>query len=681
MTKIRKRQLNLGRSRIMLAFTIFIVAVILLCLRVAYIQVVKHDEYKKMAIERQKRDIVLSPTRGKILDTNGETLAMNVDTFTVWVQKAELSQVRQTKTGKERAADAKKTKSERYDDNVQTLAKLIDKTPEELKKLLSESDYTIVKVAQNLDKDKADKISDMRVPGVSVSDDTRRYYPMGDFLSHTIGNTRDDNQGLSGIELEYNHYLAGVQGRWLKNTDTGGNPLASGDEKYYKPEDGYDVSLTIDQTIQSYTEKSVRETKEKHKAERVSCIVMNTKTGEILSMASYPSFDPNNSRTPNIPSQKEEFDKLSEEEKGKYLNEMWRNPFFSNVYEPGSTMKLVTVAAALEEGITHKDDTFYCEGFYEVTGVKVNCWAFRNPHGKQTLEQGVGNSCNPVFMELALRLGKEKFYAYQNLFGMTEDTGIDFPGEASPIILDKNDTRPVDLAIMGMGQTSAVTPIQLVTAVSAMGNDGKLMQPHILKKVTDKDGNIVEENKPTIVRQAISKETADEMKGLMKYVVDNATGRKAQVLGYSVGGKTGTSEVPSEKGGYSSDIIASFIGMAPMEDPQFTILYIVERPATGAQGGEAAAPATSKLLEQILKYKNIKPTDVEKLNQEKVTVVSTPDVSGLKLSEAKKIVESKGLKYKVTPKADDDKDFVIKDQYPKAGSEINQNGIVYFYRE
>lgn len=664
-----------------MAFSIFVVIILALCLRVAYIQIVKGEEYSRMAVEKQKRDIVLKPTRGRILDTNGEELAVSVDAFTIWVRKADMGNLRMTKKNDELKQDRLKSKEERFEDNLNTLAELIEKDPKELKEDMEESGQSVYKAAKNLDKETANKIRELRIPGVSITEDARRYYPMGEFLSHTLGSTRDDNEGLSGVELQYNQYLAGVDGRWLKNTDTSGNTLAFGDEKYYKPEDGNDVVLTIDQIIQSYVEKSIRETYEKTKAERVSCLVMDTKTGEILAMGSYPSFNPNNSNVPTDPKEKEEFDKLDNQEKIKYLNEMWRNPFISNNYETGSTMKLITTAAALEEGITSKDDHFNCIGYSEITGVKIKCWSFDKPHGSENLYQGLANSCNPVFHQLSLRLGKEKFYNYLTLFGMRERTDIDFPGEARPIILSDENVKPVELATMGMGQTNAVTPIQLVTAVSAMGNDGKLMHPHILKKIVDKDGKVIREVKPVVVRQAISKETATEMRKIMQYVVDEGTGKRAKIQGYSVGGKTGTSEVVKEGGGYSNEIISSFIGMAPMEDPRFTILYIVDKPDKNL-APEGAAPACGKLLSQILKYKDIKPTsEMSEEDDPAVESVTVPNIKGLKLSEAKEEIEKLGLKYKVTPKTDEDREFIVKEQYPQPNTSIDKNGVVYFYRE
>ena len=270
-------QQKISQLRIVIAFGIFGAVLLLLFLRLGYVQIVKGEEYSKRVLNIQKKDQVLKPNRGKILDRNGEELAVNVDSYTVWASKDGMDKIRGTKTRKEKAEDKKKTKEELYDDNVNTLAKLIDKKPDEIKKTLNENKRKIVKIAQNLKKEKGEEIKKMGIPGISVENEARRYYPMGDFLSHTLGSTREGNSGLSGVELEYNNYLSGVQGRWLKNTDAKGNPLASGEEKYYRPEDGNDVTLTIDQVIQTYTEQSVREAKEKNKAKRASCIIMDTR--------------------------------------------------------------------------------------------------------------------------------------------------------------------------------------------------------------------------------------------------------------------------------------------------------------------------------------------------------------------------------------------------------------------
>lgn len=673
MKKIKRFKATiLNKKRIVVAFCIFSAVLVALCVRTGYLQIVRGSELETMAVEQQMKDEILQPKRGSIYDRNGNELAVNIESYSVWVRPGEM------KTGKDEAE-----KQKNYEDTIAKLAKLLGEDKEELQKTIEDSKRTLLKVSKSVDRDKADEIREAELTGVSLNQEVKRYYPMGDFLSHTLGSVTDDNSGLSGIELAYDRYLAGVEGRWVKNTDISGNSLVDGTEKYYEPQDGSNVVLTIDQVIQNYTEKSVKAAYKKYKAKRVSCIVMETETGEIMSMASAPSFDPNNSRVPTDEKEKEEFSKLSADEQMDYLNNMWRNPLISNVYEPGSTAKLITTAAALEEGITKKDESFTCKGSYTVNGIEVKCWSYEKPHGTENLYESVGNSCNPVFMQLALRLGKEKYYDYLDLFGLSEPTGIDFPGEASPILANEETASQLDLAIMGFGQTNAVTSIQMITAASALGNDGKLMEPHLVKELTDSDGKTVETIEPKVVRQAVSKDTADEMRVIMQSVVDNATGSKAQIAGYSVGGKTGTSQVAdTEHGGYTSDVIASFIGMAPMEDPKYTILYIIDSPAGGDQGGEIAAPESRDLLEKILKYADIKPNYTEE-EQKKIAeeTVEVPDVTGKKLSEAKKLLSEKGLKYIISPEMEKETEFVIKEQYPTAGEKSAENGIVYLYRE
>lgn len=662
----------LNKKRTVIAFGIFAAVLMALCIRTGYLQIVRGSELKTMAVEQQMKDEIIKPKRGGIYDRNGNELAVNIESYSVWVRPGEM------KSGKTEAE-----KQQNYEDTIAKLAELLGEDKDELKSTIEKSERTLLKVSKAIDRDTADTIREAQLTGVSLNQEVERYYPMGDFLSHTLGSVTDDNSGLSGIELMYDRYLAGVEGRWVKNTDISGNSLVDGTEKYYEPQDGSNVVLTIDQVIQNYTEKSVKAAYEKYDAERVSCIVMETETGEILSMASAPSFDPNNSRVPTDEKEKKEFAKLDADEQMDYLNNMWRNPLISNVYEPGSTAKLITTAAALEEGITEKSETFKCEGYYTVNGIKVNCWSYDDPHGTENLYEAVGNSCNPVFMQLAMRLGKEKYYDYLDLFGLSEPTGIDFPGEASPILANEETASQLDLAIMGFGQTNAMTPIQMITAVSALGNDGKLMEPHLVKEIVDSDGNTVESIDSKVVRQAVSEDTADEMCEIMQFVVDNATGSRAQIPGYSVGGKTGTSQVPDyENGGYTSDVIASFIGMAPMEDPKYTILYIIDSPAGGDQGGEIAAPESRDLLEKILKYADIKPNYTKEEQKEiDEETVSVPDVTGKKLSEAKKLLAEKDLKYIISPEMEKESEFVVKEQYPEAGEKLTKNGIVYLYRE
>ena len=666
-----KKTTMLNKKRMVIAFTIFCAVIFALCLRLGWVQIVKGDEYEKMAVSQQTKDEVLKPERGSIYDREGNELAVNMEAYSVWIRPGEAA------WGK---TEAEKEKN--LEETLEKIAEITGKDEKELIKTVKESKRTLLKISKYETAKTAEKIREAQLKGISLSEEVKRYYPLGDFMAHTLGSVTDDNNGLSGLELEYNNELSGVEGRWVKSTDVSGNSLTDGTEKYYEPQDGNNITLTIDQVIQTYTEQSVKNAYKKYKAKRVSCIVMDTKTGEILSMASAPSFDPNNSKVPTSSKEKSKFEKMSAAEQMEYLYEMWRNPLVSNVYEPGSTAKLITAASCLEEGITNKNENFYCKGYSTISGIKVRCWSHEKPHGTESLYKGVANSCNPVFMKLATRLGAKKYYDYIELFGLTERTGIDFPGEAYPILVPEKSATTLDLAIMGFGQTNAVTPIQLVTAISAIGNDGKVMEPHLVKEITDSEGNVVKEIEPKVVRRAISSETASEMRDVMEFVVKNMSGNKGSIPGYRVGGKTGTSQVPGENGGYTDDVIASFIGMAPMEDPQFTILYIIDSPEGGDTGGEIAAPESRDLLEKILKYRDIEPnyTKEEKKEMETETV-EVPKVKGKKISEAKKILEKAGLEYKISPETDSKEEFVVKEQYPAAGEEYAKNGIVYLYRE
>ena len=393
-----------------------------------------------------------------------------------------------------------------------------------------------------------------------------------------------------------------------------------------------------------------------------------------------PEFDPNDSKTPLDKEEKAKLDKMPDSKKMEYWNSMWRNSLISDVYEPGSTFKLLTTSMALEEGKTKISEHFTCTGSVNVAGTKLSCWRSYNPHGNQTLEEAVGNSCNPVFVKLAQRMGITKFYNYLETFGISNKTGIDFPGEGNSILQNKDTAGPVGLATMGYGQGVAVTPIQLITAISSIGNEGKLMQPRLVKALVDEDGNTVKEFDTKVVRQTVSQKTAEEMCGIMEYVVAKGGAGTAKVDGYKVGGKTGTAN-KAKNGGYSEQTFSSFIGMAPMNDPQVAVLVIVDNPKGVKFGSQTAAPGAKLILEDTLRYLDLQPKltkeEKEELNKSQVTV---PDLVGEGLEEAIGILGGLSLKYEASGGTQDE-DFIIKDQYPKAGAKIEKEGTVYLYRK
>lgn len=659
------------KKRLVIGFTIVCVAMSVLFVKVGYIQVVHGTEYSKLAVEQQTKDMPISAKRGSILDRNGEELAASAVCYSVWVRPA---QVKSGSTEEKRELSVNKC--------VDTLSEILGMDKEEVRTLVTK-EQSLVKVAKYLDKETADRIREAGITGVEIAEDVKRHYPLGDFASQVLGSVTDDNNGLAGIELRYNQYLSGVSGRWIKNTDRNGNRLSYGVEKYYQAEDGLNVVLTIDEIIQHYAEKSIDTVQQATDADKVMCLVMDPKTGDILAMAITPGYDPNNPRVPLDENEAAYVESLPDDQKLEYWNQMWRNPIVSDVYEPGSTSKLLTTAMALEEGVTSLNDRFVCKHSYNVSGTILNCWRAQ-AHGEENLVQAVGNSCNPVFIQLAQRLGIQKFYEYLGLFGMTERSGIDYPGEAYPIIQNINTAGPVGLATMSYGQGIAVNMVQQLTAICSLGNGGKLMQPRLVKALTDSDGNVVQEFDTVEVRQVVSEKTASEMCLIMESVVSEGGGGAAKIPGYRIGGKTGTAN-KAAAGGYSEETYSSFVGMAPMDDPQIAILVVVDNPKGIKFGSTTAAPGAKAVLEDTLRYLQIEPQytqeETDQINS-KMSVV--PDVTNTSFSTAIGMLGGASLNYIVSPaftEEEGESDFMVVDQYPKAGEKLETGGTVFIYRE
>ena len=659
---------NRIKKRLIIGFTLVCVLMSALFVKVGYIQVVHGAEYSKLAVEQQTKDMPISAKRGSILDRNGEELASSAVCYSVWARPA---QVKSGNTDEQKEISVNKC--------VDTLAEILGMDKEEVRTLVTK-EQSLVKVAKYLDKETADKVRDADIYGIEIAEDVKRHYPLGDFASQLLGSVTDDNNGLAGIELRYNQYLSGISGRWIKNTDRNGNRLSYGVEKYYQAEDGLNVVLTIDEIIQHYAEKSIDTVQQATDADKVMCLIMDPKTGDILAMAITPGYDPNDPRVPLDENEAAYLDTLTDEEKLEYWNQMWRNPIVSDVYEPGSTSKLLTTAMALEEGVTSLDDRFTCTHSYNVSGTILNCWK-STPHGNQNLVEAVGNSCNPVFIQLAQRIGIQKFYDYLELFGMMERTGIDYPGEAYPIIQNINTAGPVGLATMSYGQGIAVNMVQQLTAICSLGNGGKLMQPRLVKALTDSDGNIVQEFDTVEVRQVVSEKTASEMCLIMESVVSEGGGGTAKIPGYRIGGKTGT----ANKAAAGEETYSSFVGMAPMDDPQIAILVVVDNPKGTKFGSQTAAPGAKMILEDTLRYLQIMPEYTqEELDQINSKMSVVPDVTNTAFSTAIGILGGASLNYVISPavtEADNESDFTIVDQYPKAGEKLETGGTVYIYRE
>ncbi len=561
------------RKRIILAFGIICLAFIAMTFRVGWVQVVRGDDYQKRATRYQTRDIPIPAKRGGIYDRNGKELAISALTYSLFVTPGMVQ---------DPGADGSDL---RLTSTVQILADVLGREEAELREAVLNNTRRF-RLAKYLTKNQADALKQAGIAGLDLQEDVKRYYPMGAFASHVLGNVTDDNRGIVGIEQRYNLVLSGTPGRWIKNTDVLGNSLSYGVEKYYEPEN----AMVKTQSKRGYA------------------IVMETKTGEILAMAANPEYDPNSARIPLDPEAAAYVETLSNEEKMKYWNAMWRHPMVSDTFEPGSTFKLLTEAMALEEGLSYPEEPFYCSGSANVAGVTLKCWRHYNPHGAETLTEAVGNSCNPVFIELSRRIGYDRFLRYLELFGIIGKTGIDFPGEGSSIIQSREAAGPVGLATMSYGQGIAVTPINLITAVSAFGNEGRIMQPRLVKALIDNRGKTVEEFRPQIVRQVVSRQTAGEVAYAMEAYVE-AGHSGVQIPGYRVGAKTGTAN-KAIPGGYSTDTDSSAIAIAPMGDPRVTVLVVMDSPKGIQYGSGTASPAVKEILENTLRYLNIKPDPI-----------------------------------------------------------------------
>jgi stage V sporulation protein D (sporulation-specific penicillin-binding protein) len=497
-------------------------------------------------------------------------------------------------------------------------------------------------IKRKITEEESETVRNLKLSGIYFTKEHKRFYPERNLCSHVLGFTGIDSQGLDGIELVYEKYLKGTPGRIVSEKDALSRKLPFGVDKYIPPEDGLDLVLTIDKIIQHIAERELEKALAEHNAKRGTIIVMDPKTGEILAMTNKPDYDPNNY--------------------GEFSQILWRNAAVSDVYEPGSTFKIVTASAALEEGVARPEDKFYDPGYAMVSGVRIGCW-YHGGHGSQTFIQLLENSCNPGFVELGMKLGKDRFMKYIKGFGFGEVTGIDLPGEARGI-LDPSKVGPVELATITFGQGISVTPVQLITALSTIANDGKLVQPHVAKAIVDKEGNTVQEFSPAPLRQVVSYETAQEMKKILESVVTNGTGGRGKVEGFRVAGKTGTAEKYSP-GKY----VVSYMGFAPVDDPKLAILVIIDEPTGGLiYGGTIAGPVFQKVMADSLNYLGIEPNIEQVEEREHVAV---PDLRNLYVEDARKILMQNGLSVRIEGEG-----YVVTEQVPMPGAEVKKNTVV-----
>jgi stage V sporulation protein D (sporulation-specific penicillin-binding protein) len=629
-----------------------------LIIRLGFIQIVQGEELKKEALEQWTKSIEIKAKRGTIYDRNGKELAISVSSHTVWASPADIKNPEET---------AKKVAEVLELDEKEVYEKITKKV-------------NVIKIKQWITMEETKKLRELNLSGIEIVDDNKRFYPYGAFASYILGFTDIDNNGLYGIERTYDKYLSGASGRWVKIEDARGVEMPYGGEKVYEPENGLNVVLTIDETIQHFAEKAAKEALERTKAKNVAILVMEPKTGDILALANLPQYDPNNPREPLDPELKEQWKNLTQEELEKEWYDMWRNFSINDSYEPGSTFKLIVSAAALEEGAVNVDTHFYCGGFVrDIPGVVLKCARWYNPHGSQNFKEALGNSCNVAFVDVGRRLGKEKLYEYIKAFGFGEPTGIELTGEQGGIIPVNTDViKEVNLATMSYGHGIAVTPIQLLTAVSAIANGGKLMVPRVVSKLVDNEGNVVKTIEPVVKRQVISESTAKTLLELMEGVVSEGTGSNAYVPGYRVAGKTGTAQKIIDGRYAPGKYIGSFVAVAPADDPKIAVLVIVDEPQGVYYGGSVAAPVAGDLIEETLNYLDVPPkyTEEEKEKYENTQIV--PDVRNKKIEEAGKILTELGFRY-TTESYDFSENSIVIEQFPLPGTEVTLGSIVDLY--
>lgn len=658
--KIEKKNSDKSRrKRLLILLTFSIIGSLLFVIRIAWIQFIDGDKLSQMALIQQSMDRAISPKRGTIYDATGKNiLAVSSTVNTITVNPNNIA-----KENKEKVARA--------------LANIFNLEYEAVLKKVNKNS-SIETIAKRVEKDKADELriwmSDNSIEiGINIDEDTKRYYPYNSLASQVIGFCGYDNQGLDGIEAIYEEELQGEKGKITKVTDANGGEIEGEGEDYISAIDGNSLVLSIDATIQGIAEKYLKEACIDNKCtDGGNIIVMNPKTGDILAMAGYPDYNLNTPYETIIDELKSNWNNLSETEQIKEMQKVWRNKAVADTYEPGSTFKLITASAALEEGITttDKEGEFCCTGGITIAGVRINCWRYYNPHGSESLRQALMNSCNPVFIGLGQQIGVSKYYDYLEKFGLLRKTGIDLPGEASSIFLKEEKVGPIELATISFGQRFEITPLQMITAVSTIANNGTYVKPRIVKEIIDSQTGEVREIPIEEIKNVISKETASDVLSMMGTVVAEGTGKNAQVQGYLVGGKTGTSEDGVNTGKY----VTSFIGVAPISDPQVVVLITLYNPTGegGHQGGGVAAPIGSQVLGEVLPYLEIQEDNIKQEDIRKE--VETPNLIGMTISEAKeKLKEMKlGIKYE-NINEDDVSEKIITNQIPKDGIKVYEN--------
>lgn len=638
-----------NRRNIFIVFTVVLLIACLLIVRLTYVMVYRADYYGVRAQQLHERERPIKAERGIIYDRNGIEIASNKPVCTISVIH---SQIKDPETV------------------IQLLSQTLGMSEEKVRKRV-EKVSSIERIKANVDKETADKIRNFDLDGVMVDEDYKRYYPYGSLASKVIGFTGSDNQGIIGLEVEYDKYLQGIDGTILTLTTAQGLEIENAAEDRIEPIEGNSLTLSLDVNIQQYCEQAAKKVMEEKQAKNVKMILMNPQNGEIYAMVNYPEFDLNSPYT-LINQDQSMAATLTDKEKNDLLNEMWRNACISDTYEPGSTFKTVTAASALEEGVVKLTDNFYCPGYKIVEDRRIRCHK-AGGHGAETFVDGIKNSCNPVFIELGARVGATNLYKHFKKLGLFSRTGIDVPGEANSIMHKIEDIGAVELATISFGQSFQITPLQLLRSASAIVNGGTLITPHFGVTITNPETGNVQTLKYDVSDGAVSKETSETMKSLLEAVVSDGSGKRAYLPGFRIGGKTATSEkLPRGTGKY----ISSFMGFAPADNPQVIAIVLIDEPVGIYYGGTIAAPVISDVFDNVLPYlgieENYSQQEVEEYDIGSFTV---PDFMGKSKEEADELIKvyEFGEVYYI---GDGDK---VAEQFPLSGETVNKNSDLILY--
>lgn len=669
--KQNKKTATMSR-RLQLTMLLFFCILLLLVFRLGWLQIVQGAELKEAMYNQLTTNRIISPKRGTIYDTTGKALARSAQVDTVSINPTRI-------VVSNKDEEVAKIKTQALKEKVaKALSDIFELDYKETLKKVSSESSSIETIARKVEKDKVDKLKAWMkenevYAGINIDEDTKRYYPYNNLASNLIGFCGTDNQGLEGLEAKWDDVLTGTPGKIISSQDAVQDLIPDQNQTYIAAQNGNDITLTIDANIQSIAEKYLKQACEENKCQDGgNVIIMNPSNGDILAMATYPDYNLNTPFTPTNITNKE-WKKLSSEEQSNTLQTTWNNRAITSTYEPGSVFKIITAAAALEENLATADkgNVYHCEGYERVSGIRINC-SDTSGHGSLSLRDALRYSCNPAFIQLGQKIGATTLYRYYDAFGFFETTNFASIGERSGYFWDLKDVGPVELATMSFGQRFRITPLQMITAVSAVANDGVLMSPRIVKEITNTDTGAVTTIEPEKQRQVISKETAATLLDMLESVVSNGTGRYASVKGYSVAGKTGTSEPDdSDK---DNKYVASFAAISPVESPEVVVLLTLYGPKgeNNYHGSTVAAPVVSQILKEVLPYLGIPSETIE---SGKIDTTDLPNVVNKTVAEAKKLIEKAGFECEISGNSED----LVTEQTPKAGTKLLEGATVLLY--